>query len=181
MQKIIEDKELGTIVLRKYPQSRAYTIRLKQGKVSVSLPQYGTYQKAMDLLEIHRQNLLEKIQEVPQQIMSVAEESLLRRQAHAYLPGRLKQLADTNGFVYTSLKINKSRGRWGSCSSRKSINLSLYLMKLPAHLIDYVLLHELCHTKIMNHSPQFWHLLDQVTDGKAKLLRRELKAKAAGK
>jgi predicted metal-dependent hydrolase len=73
------------------------------------------------------------------------------------------------------VKINSSRGRWGSCSAKKTINLSLFLLLLPQHLIDYVLLHELCHIREMNHSVRFWKLLDSFTDEKALQLREELK------
>lgn len=77
--------------------------------------------------------------------------------------------------AYASVKINSSQGRWGSCSTKKDINLSYYLVLLPSYLIDYVLLHELCHTREMNHSERFWSLLNQFTEGKALALRGELK------
>ena len=76
---------------------------------------------------------------------------------------------------FGACRVNVSKGRWGSCSGRKDINLSCYLALLPPHLRDYVMLHELCHTREMNHGPHFWALLDALTDGKAKALREELK------
>ncbi|MDP4240541.1 MAG: SprT family zinc-dependent metalloprotease [Bacteroidota bacterium] len=99
----------------------------------------------------------------------------LRKEAKRLLPGRTLQLADKYGFTFSDVKIQSSKSRWGSCSGVKSINLSLYLMLLPAHLIDYVILHELCHTKEMNHGDKFWRWMDKVTDDKSKALRAELK------
>jgi predicted metal-dependent hydrolase len=99
----------------------------------------------------------------------------LRKEAKRLLPDRTKQLADKFGFKFSDIKIQSSKTRWGSCSRTKSINLSLYLMLLPAHLIDYVILHELCHTKEMNHGDKFWTLMDNVTTGKSKEFRKELK------
>lgn len=97
-----------------------------------------------------------------------------RREAKAWLPGRLEELAKKHGFKYKQVAIKNAKTRWGSCSSDNNINLSLHLMRLPDHLIDYVILHELVHTKIKNHSPHFWQLLDQVT-GNARKLDREVK------
>jgi len=99
----------------------------------------------------------------------------LRKEAKRLLPDRTKQLADKYGFTFSEVKIQSSKTRWGSCSSAKSINLSLYLMLLPANLIDYVILHELCHTREMNHGDRFWAWMDKVTDSKSKGLRAELK------
>ena len=99
----------------------------------------------------------------------------MRKEAKRLLPGRTKQLAEKFGFTFSEVKIQSSKSRWGSCSGAKTINLSLYLMLLPAHLVDYVILHELCHTKEMNHSDKFWAWMDKVTDNKSKSLRKELK------
>jgi hypothetical protein len=99
----------------------------------------------------------------------------LRKEAKRLLPERTKQLADKFGFYFKDVKIQSSKSRWGSCSRMKNINLSLYLMLLPAHLIDYVILHELCHTKEMNHGNKFWLLMDKVTNTKSDELKKELK------
>jgi len=105
----------------------------------------------------------------------------LRKEAQRILPPRLKLLADLHGFTYSACTVRASRSRWGSCAGRRGeagqrISLSLFLMLVPQHLVDYVLLHELCHTRQMNHSPQFWALLDSVCEGKSKTLRKELRA-----
>jgi predicted metal-dependent hydrolase len=99
----------------------------------------------------------------------------LRKDAKRILPERTKQLADKYGFMFTDVKIQSSKSRWGSCSRAKSINLSFYLLLLPTHLIDYVILHELCHTKEMNHGANFWIWMDRVTSDKSTELRKELK------
>jgi len=103
------------------------------------------------------------------------EKAELRQKAKSVLPAQLAKLAATHGFNYSKVTVRNSRSRWGSCSSKKSINLSLYLMLLPEHLIDYVLLHELCHTVHLNHSPAFWDLLNKCTGGKSNELRREIR------
>jgi len=99
---------------------------------------------------------------------------LLRRQAQEYLPGRVETLAEAYGFSYTGLKIRKMTSRWGSCTSKNSINLNSWLVMLPDHLSDYVILHELVHTVHKNHSPRFWNKLDECTGGRSKEWRREL-------
>ena len=96
---------------------------------------------------------------------------LLRRN----LPSLLSALSEQYHLPFKRVKITGSKGRWGSCSGTGSINLSCYLMLLPPHLMDYVLLHELSHTKEMNHGPRFWELLDSMTGGRARALRAELR------
>jgi len=91
------------------------------------------------------------------------------------LPQRLDQLAAQNGLNYSSVAIRQLKSRWGSCSSAKHITLNLFLMQLPWHLIDYVLLHELTHTKVLRHGPPFWEELEKHAPG-ARKLRREISA-----
>jgi hypothetical protein len=86
---------------------------------------------------------------------------VMRWEAKIYLPKRLKELADKHGFRYENVSIKNASTRWGSCSSVNNINLNLHLMRVPEHLIDYVLLHELVHTVVKNHGEKFWLLLEQ--------------------
>jgi hypothetical protein len=85
---------------------------------------------------------------------------VMRWEAKIYLPKRLKELAEKHGFKYQNVSIKNASTRWGSCSSVNNINLNLHLMRVPEHLIDYVLLHELVHTVVKNHGEKFWLLLE---------------------
>jgi predicted metal-dependent hydrolase len=98
-----------------------------------------------------------------------------RFEAKQLLPFRLSELADKHGFSYQKVTIRNNRNNWGSCSSKNNISLNLQMIKLPDDLIDYILLHELVHTEIKNHSTAFWKRLDEVTGNQARELARQVR------
>lgn len=227
MDKIIEDKELGRLVVHVNPRAKRLIFRTKSDAIYVSVPPQASMREVTSAIEELRSRLLVtqqglskplidlnyridtehfklslskgqqdkflahselgKIQiicppdadfsdEYLQEWLHKVIEEALRRNAKIILPSRLYAFSQQHKLPYKNVKINSSRGRWGSCSAGKGINLSYYLVLLPQHLIDYVLLHELSHTLEMNHGERFWALLNEMTNGKALELRAELKS-----
>lgn len=109
-----------------------------------------------------------------QQLISQAISRTLKKEAQHYLPKRLRYFALKYGLAYDKVRLNHAKTRWGSCSNKGTISLNIALMELPDRLIDYVILHELAHTKHMNHSASFWQYLDSICPD-SKLLKTELK------
>jgi len=113
-------------------------------------------------------------EESMQAVIRQALEHAWKLEAHEVLPPRTARLALDYNFHYTSLSIKNSRSYWGLCMPDNSITFSIHLMHLPGHLIDFIILHELCHTVYKNHGTGFWKLLDAVCEGKARAYAREM-------
>ena len=178
---------LGEVTLSQTLRARRISISVRAtGTVRLSFP-YGVSQKrALAFLDqkaewigAARERLARKQASMPPQL-SPAEQKAhveeLRRAAKVDLPGRIGRLSEATGLKYEKLSIRASRTTWGSCSGRNTISLSLFLMTLPEHLRDYVIVHELCHTVHHNHSPRFHALVDRLVGGREKALNRELRA-----
>ncbi len=99
----------------------------------------------------------------------------VKSKAQLYLPIRLAELAAQHHFQYSGCTIRHARTRWGSCSRLGKINLNASLILLAPELLDYVVLHELCHTRQFNHSPHFWAEMYAV-DPRYKSHRQALKS-----
>lgn len=100
---------------------------------------------------------------------------IYRFEAKKILPQRLTELALIHDFQFNKITIRNNKRNWGSCSARNNISLNLQMMKLPDELIDYILLHELVHTRIKNHGPQFWAKLDELTRFQARELSKQVR------
>lgn len=102
---------------------------------------------------------------LPQQTLpKFTEEELLALagQAKAVIPERAAHFAPLVGVTYGNITIRSQRTRWGSCSGKGNLNFNCLLMLTPNDVIDYVVVHELCHRKEMNHSLRFWAQVEQV-------------------
>ncbi len=85
----------------------------------------------------------------------------LKKIAQPFLANELQKLSDETTLFFNTVTIRNNTTRWGSCSSQKNINLCCKLLFLSPNLVRHVLLHELCHTRFMNHSKSFWQLLNR--------------------
>ncbi len=124
---------------------------------------------------VYPPNIDPSTNEVVQELVRKGIAHVLKVEGQKVLPQRVEYLAQRNGFRYNGLTLKNIKSMWGSCSNNKHIMLNVQLMRLPQHLIDHVILHELCHTIEMNHSAKFYALLDKVEDGKAKQHNEEMK------
>ena len=98
----------------------------------------------------------------PQPKFSQSEIEALARKALAVIPARVRHFAPIVGVSFGNITIRNQRSRWGSCSGKGNLNFNCLLMLTPEHVIDYVVVHELCHRKEMNHSPRFWAEVERI-------------------
>ena len=164
----VEHPRLGEVVLSQSRRARRISISVRgTGCVRLSFP-CGVWAR-----------LAQRRAALPPQLPPAAEKARveeLRRAAKADLPDRIGRLSRITGLKYNKLTIRASRTKWGSCTGTNNISLSLFLMTLPEHLRDFVIVHELCHTVHHDHSPKFHALVDRLVGGNEKALNRELKA-----
>ena len=83
-------------------------------------------------------------------------------QAREALPGKVAHFAAAMGVTYGRITVRSQRSRWGSCSEKGNLSLNCLLMLMPEPVQDYVVVHELCHRKEMNHSSRFWAEVERV-------------------
>lgn len=89
-------------------------------------------------------------------------ESWLFEEAKRYIPLRTQYLAELYGFKFNKVSVKKLKSRWGSCSSKNNLSFNCKLMHFNTKVIDYVIVHELCHLIEMNHSKKFWALVKEI-------------------
>ena len=187
MTSLFVHPRLGEVVLVQSPRARRISIRVRpSGEVRVSFPRNVSQRRALAFLdekaawvETARQRLAARRAALPPALPPEEEKARieeLRRAAKADLPARIERLSQLTGLRYEKVSVRAARTKWGSCSGKGRISLSLFLMTLPEHLRDFVIIHELCHTVHHDHSPRFHALVDRFVGGHEKALIRELRA-----
>ncbi len=103
-----------------------------------------------------------------------AFEDYTLRLAKTYIPKRVREIAHLHNFKYGNVRVRKLSSRWGSCSSKNNLSFNSALLKYSKEAIDYVIIHELCHTIERNHSKNFWALVESIMPD-YKQVKKELK------
>jgi len=182
---IKEIEDVGVVLLKQSKNCKAITIRLKPfSMIEVTYPKNYSIKKVINFVKSKSNWVKKKMIEIKnrESKLTVFDEDSnnsfieeLRKNAKKILPDRTMQLADIHGFMCRKIFLKNMKSRWGSCSLINNINLNIHLMRLPDYLIDYIILHELCHTVEKNHSQNFWNLLNKCTENKAKMFAKELR------
>lgn len=176
---ILEIDGAGQILFERSKRAKNINISVKpfQG-VRVAVPHGVSFDKAKQVAQSKRSWIrkhLNKMRQVEQEHEAFTKNSIQidRAEARKKLVNRLNELSEKHGFSYNKLFMRNQKTRWGSCSAKNNINLNMKLVRLPDEMIDYVLLHELVHTRIKNHTNGFWAELSKLV-GDAKGMSKKM-------
>lgn len=173
--KIIEIDGIGQILFERSSRAKNINISVKPFRgVRVAVPFGVSFDKAIKVAQSKKNWIrkhLDRMRAVEKEHEDFSKNSIEidRAGAKRKLVGRLNELCEQYGFRYNKVFMRNQKTRWGSCSAKNNISLNMKLVRLPDEMIDYVLLHELVHTQIKNHTNDFWAELNRlVGDAKAK-------------
>jgi predicted metal-dependent hydrolase len=176
---------IGSVLFEKSRRAKRLNITIRPFRgVRVAVPRNVSFAEAESFVHAKADWIkrhLAKMQEAELQQKKFSENSkpIDRTAAKQKLINRLDELAEKHGFKYNRVFIKNQKSRWGSCSAKNNINLNMKLVHLPDELMDYVIMHELAHLKVKNHSKKFWSELDKLV-GNAKERDRELRKHGVG-
>jgi len=158
--KYINYPEIGDVLFEKSRKAKRVIIAIKSPTdIRVAVPRFVTIRKAesfvlnkLDWIKKQQSKYSNKVN-VTKLTKSVSTEEKLR------IIKRVEHLANKYGFTYGKITLRTMKTRWGSCTAQNNISLNNGLIALPGELRDYIILHELVHTKIKNHGKEFWNEL----------------------
>lgn len=155
---------VGDVLLEKSNRAKRLILSVRPFKgARVAVPRRVSYKQAA-LFAASKAVWLEKhladAKAAEQKVIGLQQQPVITPdQTRRRIVRRLNQLSRQTGLTYNRVFVRNQKTRWGSCSSRNNINLNINMVHLPGELMDYIILHELAHTRITNHGPRFWKLL----------------------
>jgi predicted metal-dependent hydrolase len=169
---------LGPISFTRSPRAKYQRITICPDKtITVTIPRGGSLGQARQFLESKISWIQKQLQKIDQhaQYQAMPDLNVDLEKTQINLFHRLDYFSEKHNLLYNRATFRCQKTKWGSCSDRNNINLNVNLVFLPEELQDYVLLHELVHTKVKNHSKNFWTELDKYTQGQSRQLSKKLK------
>ena len=156
---------IGPVLFERSPRARRINIAVRPFKgVRVGVPKGVSFKNAARMVHnilpwIQEQQI--KIKRLEQSRLAFEEQAGLldRQEAKKDLTNRLHELATKHGFSFNRVFVRNQKTRWGSCSGQNNINLNIKLLLLDQELRDFIILHELVHTRVKNHGKEFWRQL----------------------
>jgi len=177
VEKIYQKDDLKIrCIIKNHPRSRNLKLSINaDGTCTITKP-FWVARKFAEVFVFEKFDwIIKKIQEVEKTSLFSDKKYLdYKEDARAYVNDRIKFLNLKYGFEYNKIYIRNQKSRWGSCSLKGNLNFSYKLLFLPQELSDYIIVHELCHLKEMNHSKKFWNLVGE-SFSRYKELRKELR------
>lgn len=170
--KYITFPEIGSVFFEKSKKAKRVVISIKsQSSVRVAIPRFVSFRRA-------ESSVRQKLVWIKNQQSKISKKTNAAEQAKSIsiieksnITNRVEFLANKYGFTYNRITLRKMKTRWGSCTYNNNISLNIGLVALTDELIDYIVLHELVHTKIKNHSKEFWAELGKFIDNPKSLNR----------
>ena len=174
--RIIEIPDIGDVLFERSKRAKHINISVKPpSNVRVAIPKDISFIQAVKFFRKKESWVKKNLYKIKHYCFNNSRsENVNLLYAKDYLLKRLEDLATIHEFKYNRATIRNQKTRWGSCSGQNNISLNMQLMNLPNRLIDYVILHELVHTIVKNHSPLFWETLNNYVIN-AKHQSKELK------
>ena len=176
--RIVEINGVGTVLFERSKRASHVVIYVRPlSGVRVSVPGRQSFKNAEEFVHVKIpwiQKQLKRIERYQTVNNSISDSftSFDRAEAKTKLINRLEFLSTQHGFTYNGVYIRNQKTRWGSCSQQDNISLNIMLTRIPAELMDYVILHELVHTRYKNHSQDFWAELDRFVPNSRKISTR---------
>ncbi len=172
--KTVDIASIGPVLFERSRKARRLIISVKpSAKVRVAVPYGASLERAEEFVHakmdwIQAQSVKMRAYSQNYSNPEFAVDIIDKEEARRRLIARLEYLAAQHGFTYNRVFIRNQKTRLGTCSSKNNIGLNIKVSCLPEELMDYVILHELAHTRVKNHGKEFWTLMDElVGDGKA--------------
>ena len=171
---------IGDVLLERSYRAKHINISVKPpSKVRVAVPVGVEFEKAQRIAEQRIDWIKKQLRKYSQ---SKAKQLLKKPDGNElivvkkYLRDRVEYLAKRHGFQFNKLAFKSMMTRWGSCSTKNNISLNILMAQLSKDIQDYIILHELLHTRIKDHGKAYWAELDRLT-GNAKAFHRQLNEK----